>query len=97
MDDPVRKVQVWASHGTLRQFFTELSAKLLNLDAKCELEGNTITCYRLTRSGGFLGIGARKVKTPVLQLTKEGDQINVDEDSLDREFVAQLAEEFKAH
>ncbi|MCD6302535.1 MAG: hypothetical protein J7M15_03300 [Anaerolineae bacterium] len=97
MDDPVRRIQVWASHGTLRQFFTELNAKLVNLDAQCELEGNTITCYRVTKSGGFLGIGARKVKTPLLKLTKEGDQISVAEDPLDREFVSQLAAGFKAH
>jgi len=97
MEDSVRKIQVWASHGTLRQFYTELSAKLTNLDAQCELEGNTITCYRVTKSGGFLGIGARKVKTTLLKLTREGDQITVAEDSIDREFVDRLAGEFAAH
>lgn len=97
MEDSVRKIQVWASHGTLRQFFAELSAKLTNLDAQCELEGNTITCYRGTKTGGFLGIGARKVKTPLLKITREGDRIIIADEPLDREFVDRLAEELKAH
>ena len=97
MEDPVRRIQVWASHGTLRQFFAELSAKLLNLGVQCELEGTTITCYRVEKSGGFLGIGGKKAKVPLLRLTKDGDQISIDESTLDREFVDRLAEEFKAH
>ena len=97
MDESVRKIQVWASHGTLRQFFAELSAKLLNLGAQCKLEGSTITCYREEKTGGFLGIGAKKTVIPLLRLTRDGDQISIDEDALDLEFVEQLAQEFQAH
>ncbi len=97
MDESVRKIQVWASHGTLRQFFAELSAKLLNMGVQCKLEGSTITCYRVEKQGGFLGIGAKKTEIPLLKITKDGDQISIDEDTLDLEFVERLAAEFQAH
>jgi len=85
------------SHGSPRQFYSEIAYKIEPRGYEAEIDGETVTCYRVKKQGGLLGIGARRVRTPVLVLTKKGASIEIDEEHADPEFVALLGELLKAH
>lgn len=97
MEDTLHKIQVWASHGTLRQFLYEVSAKIAAHGYQAALEGDTLTCFKVRKEGGFLGIGARKVREPVFKLTRKGEEIEIDPNAIDEEFVTLLASLLKQH
>ncbi|MHB0857732.1 MAG: hypothetical protein ACYC5M_09195 [Anaerolineae bacterium] len=97
MDDKLRKIGVWASHGTMNQFFTEISSKTAQLGYQAELKENTLTCYRLVKSGGLMGIGGKKVKQPVLTIIHHGNGVTVPPESVDEQFIDQLLTRLKAH
>ena len=97
MEEELRRIKNWASHGTLRQFYTEVSAKVSGQGYEVELEGDTLTCYRIRKVGGFLGIGAKRVREPVLKVIRKEEEIIVPEDSADEEFVHFLASSLKQH
>ncbi len=98
MEEDLRKIRVWASHGTMRQFAAEVAARLSGLSGyKSELDGDTLTVFRIQKIGGFLGIGARKERQPVLRIIKEGSSVAIPEDSIDPEFISQFGEVLKQH
>jgi len=97
MEDALHTVRSWASHGTLRQFHTEISAKVGPEGYEVEIEGDTLICYKVRKEGGFLGIGARKIKETVLKVIGEGADLQMPEDSADEEFVLLLASKLKQH
>jgi len=98
MEEKLHKLRNWASHGTLRQFRTEISAKLANeQEYEMELEGDTLTCYRVRKEGGFLGIGVKKIKETVLKVIGEGADLQIPEDSADAEFIELLSQKLKQH
>ena len=97
MEDTLHKIQVWASHGTLRQFHSEVAAKIAPHGYEAALKGTALTCYRVGKAGGFLGIGARKTRRPVLKLTRGSDGVTIDEDSVDEEFITLLAGMLEQH
>ena len=97
MESDLVRLKRWARHGTLRQFMTEISYKIAKDGYSTELEGDKIICYSVTREGGFLGIGGHKVKTPVLDLTRVEDSVEIDLDRTDPEFVKMLLGKLKAH
>ena len=83
----LHKLCNWISHGTLQQFFTEVSPKLLAQGYETDLVGEKLTCYSVEKQGGFLGIGVRKVRKPVLEVMREGDEVTINEETLDSQFV----------
>ena len=97
MEDALHKIRNWASHGTLRQFRTEIAGKVAPDGYEVEMEGDTLVCYRVSKAGGFLGIGARKVKETVLEVVGEGEGMQMIEESADEEFVAYLAGKLTQH
>lgn len=97
MEEELRRIRNWASHGTIRQFYTEVSARVAELGYEAEVEGNTLTCYKVHKEGGFLGIGARKIKEVAIKVTREGDEVLVPEESADEEFVRMLAAALTQH
>lgn len=97
MEDALRKVTTWASHGTLRQFYTELTARISEEEYEVDIEEEKLTCYKVSKQGGFLGIGVKKTRKPVLVVETEGDLVNVDQDSADPDFVAYLAKRLTQH
>ena len=98
MDEKTRKILAWATHGTSRQFYTEVSAKVAGLGYLTEVESDTLTCYRVRKEGGFLGIGARKIREPVLRVVYHGEgQAEIPEDCVDPEFVDLLEGLLKPH
>ncbi len=97
MEDAVRKVSNWASHGTLRQFHTELVARLSD-DYEVEINGDKLVCYSVRKEGGFLGIGAKKIRETVLVAeTGEDGIVALDIDASDPDFIEYLAPRLKQH
>ena len=97
MEEELQKIKRWSSRGTLRQFYTEVSAKASTKGYKAELDGSTITFYRTRKEGGFLGIGARTIKEPVLKIIRHDDTVEIPEDSIDEAFVRELAGSLRQH
>jgi len=97
MEEELRTIRSWASHGTLRQFRTEISAKVAEDGYQVKLEGDTLTVYKIRKEGGFLGIGARKIEEPVLKVVGEGAGMTIPEESADEEFVRLLAPKLTQH
>ena len=97
MQDELFKIHVWASHGTMKQFSAEVIAKLSKIGYNADLNGDTLTCYKIESQGGFLGIGARKTKKTVLKIIRKGSDVDIPESEADPEFVAQLSELLKQH
>jgi len=97
MEEELRTIRSWASHGTLRQFRTEISGKVAADGYRVQLQGDTLTVYRIRKEGGFLGIGARKIEEPVLVVIGEGAGMRIPQESADEEFVGLLASKLKQH
>jgi hypothetical protein len=97
MEEELQKIKNWSTRGTIRQFYAEVSAKAAAAGYKSELEGDTVTFFRAHKRGGFLGIGGRTVKEPVLKIIRHDDTVDIPEDSVDQEFVHQLASSLKQH
>lgn len=98
MDEELRRIRVWASHGTMKQFATEVTAKISKLGGyQTDLEGDTLTIYHYVKSGGVLGIGARKVKETVLKVIRQGDDVVIPEDSVNADFVERFSGLLKQH
>jgi hypothetical protein len=97
MEDKLHQITVWASHGTPHQFFNELQAALSTHNIAVEQEGDTITCVRVRKKGGFLGIGAKIVTEPVLKLIFKDDQLEIPAESADPEVIDLLVEVLQQH
>ncbi len=97
MEEELRTIRSWASHGTLRQFRTEISGKVAADGYRVQLQGDTLTVYRIRKEGGFLGIGARKIEESVLVVIGEGAGMRIPQESADEEFVRLLASKLKQH
>lgn len=95
--DALHKIQVWAKHGTPRQFVTEIEAKIAPHGYTAAIEGNHVVCYKLAKKGGFIGIGARQIRQPVLRIIYDQDRVLVPEDSAAPEFVSLLSSLLKGH
>ena len=90
MEEQLHTLRNGIGHGTLRQFYTEIGTKLTEQGYEVDLGENTLTCYSVRKEGGFLGIGARTVREPVLQVIKDGTEVQIREDKRDDEFVQLL-------
>ncbi len=91
MENELSRIRNWASHGTIRQFFTEVSAKLSKKPYTAELKGDRVVFYQVSKMGGLLGLGVKTSRKPVLEVIWEGSQIKIPEESADAEFVKMLA------
>jgi hypothetical protein len=98
VDDAMRYILGWANRGTMRQFYTMVSAKLSS-DTKrdVELTGDTLTFYSVHKEGGILGIGGRAVREPALSLTQKGDMIIAAAGPLDSDFAMSLTGILSGH
>ena len=97
MDERLLAIRNWANHGTINQFKNEVMAKIGSKSYQAETSGNSVTFYRMSKSGGFLGIGARKVREEVLTVIKDGVDVRVPEDQADAAFVALLSSTLSSH
>ncbi|MFP3897160.1 MAG: hypothetical protein ACLFV5_10055 [Anaerolineales bacterium] len=96
--DELQKITAWAGMGTPRQFFLEVTSKLSGTEYEAEFEDDVLTCYRVEKQGGILGIGGKTVREPVLQMTfPEEAEVGVAEEPRDQEFIEFLAGELQQH
>jgi hypothetical protein len=88
----------WAKRGTLHQFYNEMNAKLAENETYCvEMQDDVVVFSRVEHEGGFLGIGVRTVKEPVLEVRKEAGLVVIPDESLDAEFAIALAALLEQH
>ena len=97
MEDILQRIKNWAGHGTPKQFLTEVSAKIEPEGYQAELQGNVLTCYRMVKKGGFLGLGGSKSKQVVLRIIWENNQIRIPQEDADEQFVRMLGTMLKQH
>ncbi|MHB1357278.1 MAG: hypothetical protein ACYCZF_15020 [Anaerolineae bacterium] len=97
MQDELYKIHIWASHGSMKQFSAEVIAKAIKIGYDADLDGDTLTCYKIEHQGGILGIGRRKIKRTVLKIIRKGNDVEIPESEADPEFVAKLSELLKQH
>ena len=97
MEDALHKIQTWASHGTMRQFQAEIGAKVAQDGYEVAIKGTSLVCSRVHKEGGFLGIGAKKIREPVLRIEYVDGLANVASEPVDAEFVAYLSGLLGAH
>ena len=97
MEDKLHKIILWASHGTPRQFFADVQARLSSQGYICVLEDDTISFFRVRKEGGFLGFGAKQVKEPVGKIVFADGEVDVPTESLDPTFLDVLVERLQQH
>ena len=97
MEEQLHRIQTWASHGTLRQFRTDIVGRLADQGYEAVIEGNALVCYRIPQKTGFLGIGKRTRKEPVLRIVQVGGETSLAEEPRDETFVALLAKSLEQH
>jgi CheY-like chemotaxis protein len=98
MDEHTRKITSWANRGTLRQFATELSARLEDEDEyQVQVMDNVLQVHRAGQEGGVLGLGGEDKQELVLEVVDQGSGLAVRELSADQELVAFLADTLQRH
>lgn len=97
MEEDLQRLKNWASHGSLRQFYTETAATTRSHGYDLAVEGDSIVFYRLRKEGGFLGLFRKTVRQPVLRIVRHDDQVDIPEESIDPEFIGVLANLLKQH
>jgi hypothetical protein len=91
MEEQLTKITGWVGRGTLRQFRNEVKGNLADSEYTVEVEGDALRFYRTHKEGGFLGIGAKTIKELVLEVTREGNNVEVSSEPRDPEFIQYLA------
>ena len=97
MEEIVERIATWASHGTLAQFRIEIDGYLRSGKYDSDLQGDELLIYRRRKEGGFLGIGAKTVKDPVMKLSRTETGVVIHPESLDEEFAQYLATCLRQH
>ena len=96
MEDQLQKVRSWIRRGTMKQFCTEISARLAVHGYTAECQDDTVTCYRVRKQkAGVLGKGKKETREPVLIIVRRGAQLDIPLESADGEFVTLLASVLK--
>jgi hypothetical protein len=97
MDERLHLIRNWANRGTMNQLYSEISAKLAKSEYRAELQGDQLRFYRTTKSGGFLGIGAKVEKALVLEVIREGEDLRIPAETADPAFVEYIMPMLRAH
>ncbi len=97
MEEIVDRIAVWASHGTLSQFQTEVDGYLKGRGYDSEVQGEELLIYRPQKEGGFLGIGAKTVKEPLLIISKSGGTVSIPSEPRDGELIQYLGSILHQH
>lgn len=57
MEEQLQKIRVWARRANMKQLQATIAAKMAPHGYLAELEGDTLTCYRVRKQAGVLGSG----------------------------------------
>lgn len=98
VDEALEYITSWANRGNMKQFYTEVSARLSSdKEHDVELDGDTLTFYNVRKEGGILGIGGQTVREPALRLAQEGEMITVSDDPMDPDCAMAVAQALSRH
>jgi len=97
MEEILERIATWASHGTLAQFRTEIDGYIKSAKYDSELQDDELLIYRQRKEGGFLGIGAKTIKDPVMKLSRTDTGVAVLREPLDEEFAQYLITCLRQH
>jgi hypothetical protein len=96
MEDKLNKLRPVIRRGTLRQFYSDASAKVAPLGYTAEFDGEFLTFSRVKEEkAGLLGMSKRQVKTKALKLSWPGPVVVFDMETVDPEFVDVLLKVYK--
>jgi len=92
MEEYLDRITDWFVKGTLRQFQTAVEHRLETDGYRVESNGDGLLFYRVHEEGGFLGLGKKTIKEPVMRINK-GDNgiVEISPEPLDPEFARYLA------
>ena len=96
MEEKLQKIQAWASHGSLAQFHREVAGRISNDGYTVEVGDDKLSFYKPRKEGGFLGLFAKTIKEPMLEVIRTGGDIVLSE-TANEEFVDLLAGVLGAH
>jgi hypothetical protein len=98
MQEDLQKIQRWAMHGTVRQAYADMAARLTTeKEYTAELADETMVFYRQSKGGGLFGLFGKGTKTPVLKIIRKGEEIEIPEEPRDEEFINVLSRLLEAH
>lgn len=98
VDEALEYITSWANRGNMKQFYTEVSARLsTDNEHDVELDGDTLTFYNVRKEGGILGIGGQTVRDPALRLVQEGEMITVSDEPMDPDCAMAVAQALSGH
>ncbi|MEA3346367.1 MAG: hypothetical protein U9Q78_09055 [Chloroflexota bacterium] len=97
MEEILEKISRWASRGTLAQFQTEIEGYLRDEGCGSDLQGDELLIYREHKEGGFLGIGGKTIREPVMRISESDGKIRVLSEPLDEEFARYLSNCLRPH
>jgi len=97
MEEILERIAIWASHGTLAQFRTEIDGYLKRGGDDSELQDDELLFYRLRKKGGLLGIGAKTIKEPMMRISRAEGKVRILPEPLDEEFVQYLNSCLRQH
>jgi hypothetical protein len=97
MEEILDRIAVWASHGTLSQFRTEIDGYLTSRGYHSEVQGEELVIYRPHKEGGFLGIGAKTIKEPLLVVSKAGGTVSILSEPRDEDLIQYLSSILRQH
>ena len=90
MEEILERISTYASHGTLSQFRTEIGGYLTSSGYDSEVQGDELLIYRPHKEGGFLGIGAKTIKEPLLRIRKIAGSVSIPQEPRDEELLQYL-------
>jgi hypothetical protein len=97
MEEQILKIKRWASHGTPTQFVNEMQGVANQLGYELAMNGNTLSIYKESKEGGFLGLGGHTVREEVLQIIWGDGEVDVPADKVNAEFLKALSTTLQAH
>jgi len=97
MEEYLERITGWFVRGTLAQFQIAVEHHLAGDGYTVERDGDALLFYRTHKEGGFLGIGKKTVKEPVMKITRGEDGVQIAPEPLDREFAQYLANYLAQH
>ena len=97
MEEIIERIATWASHGTLAQFQMEIDGYLKSEGYDSELQGDELLFYRPRKKGGFLSIGAKTIKEPMMKISRAEGEVRVLPEPVDEEFVRYLNSCLRQH
>ena len=97
MEELRERITRWASHGTLEQLKMELDGYLKREGYDSEMQGDELVVFKPRKEGGFLGIGAKTIKTPLMKISRAGGAAKVLQEPFDEDLAQIISVSLRQH